>query len=174
MNVNAASRTNEKLYQTQQLLQLLASNNSATRSLQNGLLSAAVFSLQGAYLAFLLEIALAHHLKLDFVESLHQLIPSLERKGITDLAARELQQLHVDGEWPAWLLGWYRSALGDDGWKPASDKPPSDKSAAANNIIGIVDVSANNSPVLTPVAILDVLEKLRLFIEEQREHLLEW
>jgi hypothetical protein len=169
MGVNAASRTNEKLYQARQLLQLLASNDSATRSLQNGLLNAAVFSLHAAYLAFLLEIALAHRLKLVFVESLHQLVPLLENKGVVDLAVRELQQRYAGDEWPCWLLGWYRAALGDDGWRPASDKP-----LPENNIIGIVDVGAARVPDLTAAAALDVLEKLRFFIEVQREHLQEW
>jgi len=168
MTVSAASRTNEKLYQTRQLLQLLASSDSATRSLQNGLLSAAVFSLQGASLAFLLEIAVAHHLKLDFVESLHQLASLLKTKGIADLGTRELLQLHADGEWPAWLFTWYRAALGDDGWKPASDKP------VAESLIGIVDVSNSNSPEFTSSTVADVLEKLHIFIEVQRERLLEW
>jgi hypothetical protein len=169
MIVNAASRTNEKLYQTRQLLQLLASSESSTRSLNNGLLNAAVFSLQGAYLAFLLEIALAHRVKLSFIESLHQLVPLLEKMGVADLAVRELQQLYADGRWPAWLLGWYRAALGDDGWKAATDKP-----ARENSIIGIVDLGASSAPEPTSATVLDVLEKLRLFIEAQREHLLEW
>jgi len=173
LKVSAASRTNEKLYQTQQLLQLLASSDCATRSLQNGLLGAAVFSLQGAYLAFLLEIAVAHHLKLNFVESLQQLVPLLETKGISDLAVRELQQLQAEGDWPAWLFGWYRVTLGDDGWRPATDKPASDK-PIAKNIIEIVDMSSSHSAQLTPAAALDVLEKLRIFIDVQREHLLEW
>ena len=169
MGVNAASRTNEKLYQARQLLQLLASSASANRSLQNGLLNAAILALQGAYLAFLLEVAVAHRLPLGFVESLHQLAPLLERKGVADIAVRNLLQLHEDGGWPAWLLGWYREVLGDDGWTPASDKP-----TPQGNIIGIVDVSGIQVPPLTAASVADVLEKLRIFIDEQREHLIEW
>lgn len=174
MSVSAASRTNEKLYQARQLLQLPASNDSARRSLQNGVLNAAIFSLHGAYLAFLLEIAQAHRVKLGFVESLRQLAPLLEKKGVVDLAVRELQQLHSEDEWPAWLSGWYRVALGDDGWMPPSDKPPPDRPRAGDNIIGIVDVSTRKVPQPSAVTVMDVLEKLRIFIEVQREHLQEW
>jgi hypothetical protein len=174
MPVSAASRTNEKLYQARQLLQLPASNDSARRSLQNGVLNAAIFSLHGAYLAFLLEIALAHRIKLGFVESLQQLAPLLEKKGVVDLAVRELQRLHAEDEWPAWLFRWYRAALGDDGWTPPSDKPPTERPHGGNNIIGIVDVSTGKVPEPSAAVVLDVLEKLRIFIEVQREHLHEW
>lgn len=167
--VSAASRTNEKLYQARQLLQLLASGESSTRSLQNGLLNAAVFSLYGGYLAFLLEIALAHRLKLVFVESLHQLVSLLENRGIEDLAMRELQHLVANDDWPAWLFGWYRAALGDDGWRAPSDKP-----LKQDNLIGMVDLGVSKVPLPAPGTALDVLEKLRFFIEEQRAHLQEW
>lgn len=167
--VSAASRTNEKLYQAGQLLQLLASQQSATRSLQKGVLNAAIFSLHSAYLAFLLEVALAHHLKLVFVESLNELVPLLDKKGISDLAVRELQYLSSNDGWPAWLLGWYRTALGDDGWLPASDKP-----AKQHSLIGVVDVGASKMSPPTLETALDVLEKLRFFIDEQRAHLQEW
>lgn len=171
MTVNAASRTNEKLYQARQLLQLLASSGSAAPSLRNGLLNSAVFALHGAYLAFLLEIAVAHRVKARFIDSLQQLSPLLEKQGIVDLAVRELQQLTAAGDWPALLFDWYRAALGDDGWKPASDKPASEE---RGNIIEVVEVGTSGKAAATAAGVLDVLEKLRIFIDEQREHLFEW
>lgn len=171
MSINVASRTNEKLYQARQLLGLLQSTQASapsSRSLGNALLDSAVFAAYGAYLAFLLEVATVHHIKLNFIESLDQLAELLQQKGIAEHAVVELRALIASGDWPEQLRIWYRAGLGEDGWQ-------SEAKPRKGNAIRLVDVDfARTGLALTPEDIAEVLEKLHVFIDVQREHLLEW
>ncbi|MGK0500271.1 MAG: hypothetical protein ACJAYG_001920 [Oceanicoccus sp.] len=136
--------------------------------LEQSLAESALFHLQMAYRAYLLEIAEAYNLKPDSIKSVEQLMACIGEQQLRSAEAYEIEQLAQQAEsWLSSMLQVYAQLDEDSVSLPQQGYQQA-------NMINISPVQAVGSCELSAELVHNCHQQLTALIENQRLRLQEW